>query len=436
MFGSEILEVAIGLFFIFLLLSLVATAVREAIESVLKSRASDLHRGVRELLGGNDELTAALYRHPLLHGLYLDDYAPPRFWRWPWKKKLPSYIPAPNFALALLDLAARPAAEGTPADESSTPPLSLDSVRESIQRLPDSKVRRAVLIAVDRADGDFARAQANVEAWFNGSMDRVSGWYKRRTQYILFGIGLLVAIATNVDTIAVARYLYQNDTARSVVAVRAELFAAALNRDGGLPDSVSDSLRTRLTSELDSLKAIGLPIGWGKDAPPASNSAPGQQATPGTGAPAAVALVAAGTTPTDTPQTTPVVVGRTTRPVPVAADATPSFWSAFAAAFPDSIVGWLLTALAVSLGAPFWFDVLNKVMVIRSTVKPYEKSPPEGSEDRQPKGGANPPHLGGLPAGSVAQGSIAGSIPSGALPAGRESVEREWAHGDPREGVL
>ena len=45
--------------------------------------------------------------------------------------------------------------------------------------------------------------------------------------------------------------------------------------------------------------------------------------------------------------------------------------------------GWLLTAFAVTLGAPFWFDVLNRVMVIRSTVKPHEKSPEEASEDRQ-----------------------------------------------------
>ena len=36
------------------------------------------------------------------------------------------------------------------------------------------------------------------------------------------------------------------------------------------------------------------------------------------------------------------------------------------------------------LGAPFWFDLLNKVMVIRSTVKPHEKSPEESSEDRRP----------------------------------------------------
>ena len=48
-----------------------------------------------------------------------------------------------------------------------------------------------------------------------------------------------------------------------------------------------------------------------------------------------------------------------------------------------TILGWLLTALAATMGAPFWFDVLNKIMVIRSTVKPHEKSPEEASEDRQ-----------------------------------------------------
>ena len=48
------------------------------------------------------------------------------------------------------------------------------------------------------------------------------------------------------------------------------------------------------------------------------------------------------------------------------------------------IFGWLLTAFAATLGAPFWFDVLNKVMVSRSTVKPREKSQEEVSEARQP----------------------------------------------------
>jgi hypothetical protein len=51
--------------------------------------------------------------------------------------------------------------------------------------------------------------------------------------------------------------------------------------------------------------------------------------------------------------------------------------------FWSPLFGWSITALAISLGAPFWFDLLNKIMVIRSTVKPKEKSPEEGSEDRQ-----------------------------------------------------
>jgi hypothetical protein len=46
------------------------------------------------------------------------------------------------------------------------------------------------------------------------------------------------------------------------------------------------------------------------------------------------------------------------------------------------ILGLLLTAFAISLGAPFWFDVLNKIIVVRSTVKPKEKSPEEPAVDK------------------------------------------------------
>jgi hypothetical protein len=47
----------------------------------------------------------------------------------------------------------------------------------------------------------------------------------------------------------------------------------------------------------------------------------------------------------------------------------------------ETLTGWFITALALSLGAPFWFDTLNKFMVVRSTVKPQEKSKPEASKD-------------------------------------------------------
>ncbi len=52
------------------------------------------------------------------------------------------------------------------------------------------------------------------------------------------------------------------------------------------------------------------------------------------------------------------------------------------------LAGYLITALAIMLGAPFWFDVLNKFMVVRATVKPKEKSPDEASEDRTRPGGS------------------------------------------------
>jgi hypothetical protein len=56
------------------------------------------------------------------------------------------------------------------------------------------------------------------------------------------------------------------------------------------------------------------------------------------------------------------------------------------------VLGWLITAFAITLGAPFWFDVLNKFMVVRSTVKPSEKSGDEASKDARPaaKPGAPP----------------------------------------------
>ena len=49
---------------------------------------------------------------------------------------------------------------------------------------------------------------------------------------------------------------------------------------------------------------------------------------------------------------------------------------------PNLVLGWLLTAIAISLGAPFWFYMLNKIMVVRSTVKPREKSQDKGSKDK------------------------------------------------------
>ena len=114
MFGSEILDVAIGVMFVFLLVSLIASAVREGIEAWMKSRATHLEQGIRELLHDPRAtgLARSLYEHPMVSVLYHGTYEPIDTITW-WttaltrNKKLPSYIPSRNFALALMDMVVR-----------------------------------------------------------------------------------------------------------------------------------------------------------------------------------------------------------------------------------------------------------------------------------------------------------------------------------------
>ncbi len=322
MFGSEILGVAIGLVFVYLLLSLICSAIREAIEGVLKTRAVQLQKGIRQLLRDTsaDGLADALYRHPLISSLCSgNNYK---------RRDLPSYVPARNFALALMDLVVR-GKELTSAENAgpASPWISCHELRASIQKIDNVPCQRALLPLIDAANGDLAQAQANIQAWFDSSMDRVSGWYKRKTQGILFVIGLAVSIAINVDTLTIATTLYKDDGKREAIVAQAAQAGSLQNND-----------IDQLSKEIDKLK---LPIGW----PPG-----------------------------------PLSINRLSME---------SFWA--------GILGWLITAFAVTLGAPFWFDVLNKFMVVRSTVKPHEKSPEEASEDRQTSSSQQQPNQGGAP---------------------------------------
>src|SRR5437868_2780333 len=108
MFGSMILEVAIGLIFVYLFLSLVCLAAKEGLEALMKKRAIDLERGIRELLNDPEGqgLAKGLYEHPLIDGLFKGKFEEQKgghFWT-----NLPSYIPAKDFALALVDVVLHP----------------------------------------------------------------------------------------------------------------------------------------------------------------------------------------------------------------------------------------------------------------------------------------------------------------------------------------
>jgi hypothetical protein len=388
MFGSEILDVAIGLALVYLLLSLICSAIREIAEGWFKTRAAFLEKGLCELLrdrsggaAGDRPLVQDLYEHPLIAGLYNGTYASPAAMRLPGitlsavagKTNLPAYIPAGHFAAALLDMAARGrTVAGSPAARAVT----VASIRESVHELGHPYVERAILAALDTAGDDLAQAQRNVAAWYDGAMDRVSGWYKRRTQAWLFALGFGSAVAMNVNTVVVARHLYRDENARAVV-------VAAAGRTTGDTTVLRDSLDA-LTVRL---ARLDLPIGWRHGFKHG-------------------------------------LVGSAT----AAAGLTEPAWDARAltGAFVVALFGWVMTALAVSLGGPFWFDLLNKMMVIRSTVKPREKSPDEGSEDRQARS-ASPVRV-TVAAGDGQPRLAAGTAP---LPAGGAAAPNALQPGTP-----
>jgi hypothetical protein len=343
MFGSRILEVAIGVVFVFLLVSIICSAVREAIEAWVKSRAAYLEHGIRELLHDptGTGLAKSLYEHPLVSGLYTGSYTEAVANRSvanadPKKRAsgrrlamlanggdLPSYIPTRNFALALMDMAARGPDTDVVSGHPSAPSVTLENIQRNIMGLGNPAVQRVLLTAIDSAQGDLVGTRQAIEKWYDSAMDRVSGWYKRSTSWVLFWIGLGVALMLNVNTITIADYLYRNDAARQAFVARAGQAVG----DSSLPAQSAQEARA-------TLDAAALPIGWSK----------------GWGA-----------------------------PLPRSQRTENSLWFDFAA----PAVGLLLTALAATFGAPFWFDLLNKMMVIRSTVKPHEKSGEESSEDRQ-----------------------------------------------------
>jgi hypothetical protein len=344
MFGSRILEVAIGIIFIFLLVSMICSAIREGIESWVKSRSAFLEHGIRELLHDRHAvgLARSLYTHPLVYGLYASEYRPrpsaPRLNALARGGNLPSYIPSRIFALALLDIAARGTDTRGAASRPGAPELSLPLARENVLNLENGAVQRVVLGAIDLARGDMELAIANIAAWYDSAMDRVSGAYKRATQKLLLGIGFTVAVVLNVNIIAIAHHLFRDDVERATIVAHAE----AVARDSSFITGSSQAQLTRARGTLDSLR---LPIGWDD-----------MELTP--------------------PWDTRVVSD------PSGAVSTVRELRLWGYVF-EPLVGWTLAALAAMLGAPFWFDLLNKVMIVRSTVKPHEKSPEESSEDRQ-----------------------------------------------------
>ena len=330
--GNTAIDVAIGLSFIYLLFSVLCSAVQEAIAGVLDLRSSTLEAGLRNLLDddGNagtggaptrvgqapgpaagaaparpqpgkdwDPDSKSLTNEVLGSGLIRTMYKTGTG-LFSGKRRGPSYIEPRTFALALLNVVA-PTSTNDPIEKVRT------EIAEST--IIPAGTKNALLSLASGAAGDRDELRGEIEHWFASAMSRVSGWYKRKTQIIICILSFVVAVGLNVNTVSIADRLINDD------GLRAALVQSATNTAAKPGESIS-----KVAGQIQSL---GLPIGW--------NKKPGD--------PARVSI---------------------------------KHWG-------RAIGGWLITFLALSLGAPFWFDALGKIAGLRATGPPAKPAAALGS---------------------------------------------------------
>lgn len=267
MFGSTVLEVAIGLAFCFGTLALVVTTLQEALAATFRLRARMLRDAIRRMLNDprSQGLARVMYAHPLVNPRGLPDAAPTLQ---SLRQPLPSYIEPANFALALVDAIRQ----------------GDNSLEADIAAIPDLQLRRTLQILYAQAEGDPARFRQALAGWFDTAMERLSGVYKRRQLLVSFLLALLLAILFNIDSIHLFQALWQHP------ALAAHITAA--------PGSLDGKVLAQLWT---------LPIGW-QQFPPELD-----------------------------------------------------------AQFALQVSGWLVSASTTLFGAPFWFDILQRAVNLRST---------------------------------------------------------------------
>src|SRR5688500_10739452 len=190
MFASPIFDVIIGLAFVFLLMSLIVTAIHEFLATIVRMRGSMLAKGISKLLA-DPGAAEAFFSHPMIRSL-----SSPKLWGH--ADNRPSYIPSRTFAATVLDILsqAKTTGERTIAD-----------VTRAIDGLGNEHLKRTLTVLLEEGQHDLEKFEEQLEIWFNNHMDRVSGWYKRRVQWVLLVIAGLLSVAINADSVAITRQL-------------------------------------------------------------------------------------------------------------------------------------------------------------------------------------------------------------------------------------
>jgi hypothetical protein len=224
------------------------------------------------------------------------------------RTRVPPYIAAETFSRALVDTLIPAGGDAAGHD------VDLGQIRAAIERLNDAMpAKQALLALVDQSQDNVDRFMTSLEAWYNAQMDRVSGWYKRWAKRVIIAVAAAICLVGNVDGFAIARTLYADPVSRSAVVSEVEQ-GQACNTAGQTPDERITCVRNLAGTRL---------VLWPSGCPRSMSACVAQ---PGQGAPGV----------TD--------------------------WLI-------KLLGLAATIAAASVGAPFWFDILNRLVNLRNTGK-------------------------------------------------------------------
>ncbi len=313
MFDSAFVDIALGLILFFLILSLVCSAVQEWIASAVGLRSRNLRKGIENLIGA--DIAKSLYNHGQFKSLYKEPG-----WLGTLKKigssrgVGPSYLEPKRFANILIDVIDRRDDQQAGGVRRDAVAKTFDEIEGSLRAIGQEHIREALLSLLSGADGKVDKFRDELADWFDGAMDRVSGWYARTVKVFLFVIATVVVVGLNADAIEIGKKFWADQALRSAVAASAEQIVRSEN------PPTYDQVKADLNK---------FPIGW-----------------------------------------------KCTKPDKNTLIENVCFVENFSGI--PTIVGWLISIIACSFGAPFWFGLLNKVVALRGSgkapLKPGEKT--------------------------------------------------------------
>jgi hypothetical protein len=307
MFGLAILDLVIGLIFIYFLLSLVCSAVQEIIANIRHLRHRVLLEWILRAFKHNN-FGVQILNHQVINGLT--------------HSGKPSYIPSDKFAQAVLDL--------VHSQVHGDKPFDINSLRDALEKtilLPPG-LKRFVLQSIMEANAEISKVRSDLAKWYDDAQERVTGYYKKKVQEAIIIIALIVVASFNADSIQIARYLYNNPEAARELADQAShvvtdstvmrLVNDAITKSDTLSKESKLALKD-IQASLKDIKTISakiyetkLPLGWSDEV---------------------------------------LFDGDNENKI---------------LRWIEKVIGLLLTALAVSLGTPFWFETLNKLVNLRN----------------------------------------------------------------------